>query len=62
MPPLHQQRHAREMEILIREAVMETVENGVPIEGILRAYMEQTEENILTPESLDDFKRKHIIF
>ncbi len=52
--PLQQQRHARETEILIREAVMEAVRDGVPVEHILRAYMDKTEETVLTPEASSD--------
>ena len=54
--PLQQQRHSRETEILIREAVMEAVRNGVPVEHILRAYMDQTEETVLTPDSSNDLE------
>ena len=54
--PLQQQRHSRETEVLIREAVMEAVRDGVPVEHILRAYIDQTVETILTPESSDDLQ------
>ena len=44
--PLQQQRYMRELELLVREAVLSAVRDGVPVEGILRAYMDQTEETV----------------
>ena len=45
-PPLHVQRHGREAELLIREAVLAAVREGVPVDRILRAYVDKTEEDV----------------
>jgi hypothetical protein len=41
---LETQRHNREIEVLIRECIMNAVRDTMPVEAILRAYMDETEE------------------
>ena len=49
IPPLEVQRNNRELEVLIRECIMEAVRDSVPVENILRAYLDETvEENVET--------------
>ena len=49
IPPLEVQRNNRELEVLIRECIMEAVRDSVPVESILRAYLDETvEENVET--------------
>jgi hypothetical protein len=43
--PLHIQKHNRELEIIIKECVMNTIRETMPIEDILRAYMSETQED-----------------
>ena len=47
--PLQTQRNQRELEILLREAIMQTIRDTMPIEKILRSYMEKTEEEVTLP-------------
>jgi hypothetical protein len=47
--PLDQQRNNREMEIMVRECILEAVRESIPIETILKAYLDKTvEENVET--------------
>jgi hypothetical protein len=49
IPPLDQQRNNREMEIMVRECILEAVRESIPIESILKAYLDKTvEENVET--------------
>lgn len=42
--PLQLQKNNRELEILIKEAILITIRDNIPVERILRAYMDETEE------------------
>lgn len=42
--PLQIQKHNRELEIIIKECVMNTIRETMPVEDILRAYMSETQE------------------
>lgn len=47
IPPLQIQKNNREMEIIVQECVLNTVRESIPVESILRAYMDESvEENI----------------
>ena len=46
--PLQIQKHNRELEIIIQECILNTVRDNIPIESILRAYMDETvEEDVI---------------
>ena len=42
--PLQTQKNAREVEIIIKECILNTIRDSVPVESILRAYMDETDE------------------
>lgn len=42
--PLQIQKHNRELELIVRECIMETIRASMPVEDILRAYLAETEE------------------
>lgn len=44
IPPLNIQKHNRELELLIREAILLSIRDSMPIENILRAYISETNE------------------
>ena len=44
--PLQTQKNKRELELLIREGIMQAVRDTMPIEEILKAYMAEQEEEI----------------
>ena len=49
IPPLDVQRNNRELELIIRECILEAVRESIPVETILRAYLDETvEENVET--------------
>lgn len=49
IPPLEVQRNNRELEVIIRECIMEAVRESIPVEQILRSYLDETiEENVET--------------
>ena len=43
--PLQIQKHNRELELIIKECIMNSVRESIPVETILRAYMDETEEH-----------------
>ena len=47
--PLQVQKNNRELELILREAIMQTIRDTMPIERILRSYMEKTEEEVALP-------------
>lgn len=53
IPSLQVQKNNRELEMIIRESIMNTVRESVPTEKILRAYMDETvEEDVETKEEI----------
>lgn len=42
--PLQLQKNNRELEIIIKDVVMNTIRDNIPIENLLRAYLDETEE------------------
>ena len=42
--PLQVQKHNRELELIIKECIMNSVRESIPVETILRAYMDETDE------------------
>jgi len=65
--PLQTQKHARELEIIIQECILNAIRESIPVESILRAYMDETTEEdcieevkeqvIEEPITMDDIKR-----
>lgn len=50
IPPLQKQKYNREFEILIQESILNAVRDSIPIESILRAYMDESIEEQVTEE------------
>ncbi len=50
--PLQVQKNNRELEILIKEAILATIRDNTPVEQILRNYMEETEEQEVVTEPI----------
>lgn len=42
--PLQIQKNNRELEIIIKELILNTIRDNIPVETILRAYLDETEE------------------
>jgi hypothetical protein len=47
-PPLQIQKHNRELETIIQECILNAVRDSIPVESILKAYMDETiEEDVI---------------
>tara|TARA_R110002074_G_scaffold137241_5_gene282254 strand:+ start:631 stop:1710 length:1080 start_codon:yes stop_codon:yes gene_type:complete len=44
IPPLDIQKNNRELEVIIKEMILNTVRENIPVELILKAYLDETEE------------------
>jgi hypothetical protein len=48
IPPLQVQKNYRELEIIVQECILNTVRDSIPVEAILKAYMDETvEEDVI---------------
>tara|TARA_B100001093_G_scaffold473451_1_gene497389 strand:- start:40 stop:1155 length:1116 start_codon:yes stop_codon:yes gene_type:complete len=51
--PLQQQKHSREFEIFVKEGVINAVRESIPVEQILRSYLDETtEEDVEVQEEI----------
>jgi urease gamma subunit len=50
IPPLQVQKNYRELEIIIQECILNTVRDSIPVEAILKAYMDETVEDDVVEE------------
>ena len=48
--PLDLQKNNRELELIVRECILNSVRDSIPIEDILRSYLEETEEEEVVEE------------
>ncbi len=66
--PLTIQKNNRELENIIKECILETIRDSIPVEILLRAYMDETEEEnveikeeiIKTPDEPEDNDKDNI--
>lgn len=71
-PPLQIQKHNRELEIIIKESILLTIRDSIPVEGLLRAYLDETQEtdveveekeeiieNVIQPQELPPSSENH---
>ena len=57
--PLNYQKNMRETELIIRESILNVVRDSVPVESILRSYIEETvEEEVEVKEEIIDKERE----
>jgi hypothetical protein len=50
IPPLQVQKNYRELEIIVQECILNSIRESIPIENILRAYMDETVEEHVVEE------------
>ena len=55
--PLQTQKNNRELEVIVQECILNTVRESIPVESILRAYMDETIEE----EVVEEIKEQKII-
>ena len=56
--PLQVQKHNRELEIIVQECILNAVRESIPIESILRAYMDETVEEDVIQEIKEQIVEK----
>jgi hypothetical protein len=52
--PLQTQKNNREIEITIKECILNAIRDSVPVENILRAYMDETEEQDVEVKEVEE--------
>ena len=52
--PLQMQRNNKELENIIKDSILTTIRDNIPVEKILHAYMDETEEDEIIPHVSDD--------
>jgi hypothetical protein len=55
IPPLQIQKHNRELEIIVQECILNTLRENIPVEMILKAYMDETIEENVTEEIKEQY-------
>ena len=50
IPPLQVQKNHRELEIIVQECLLNTLRESIPVEAILKAYMDETVEEDVVEE------------
>jgi len=58
--PLQIQKHNRELEVIVQECILNTLRDSVPVEAILKAYMDETVEEDVVEEIKEEIK-EHVI-
>ena len=60
IPPLQVQKNYRELEIIVQECILNTLRESIPVEAILRAYMDETIEEDVVEEIKEEIKEEPI--
>ena len=58
--PLQLQKHNRELELIVQECILNTLRESVPVEAILKAYMDETIEEDVVEEIKEEIKEQLI--
>lgn len=60
--PLQMQKHNRELEVIVREGIINTIRDNIPVEDIIKAYMDETvEEDVDVEESEEIISTEPIV-
>jgi Family of unknown function (DUF5764) len=71
LPPLQVQKHNRELEMIVQECILDAIRESIPIESILRAYMddnveeeiiEEVREVIVDKKEANEDEGKEVVF
>ena len=54
IPPLQIQRHNRELELIIKECILDSIRDTIPVDSILRAYIDNTVEEDVKEEIIEE--------
>jgi hypothetical protein len=55
IPPLQMQKNNRELEVIVQECILNAVRESIPVENILRAYMDESVEEDIVEEIKEHF-------
>lgn len=55
IPPLQIHKHNRELEVIVQECILNTVRDSIPVEAILKAYMDETVEEDVVEEVKEQY-------
>jgi hypothetical protein len=55
IPPLQMQKNNRELEIIVQECIFNTIRESIPVEAILKAYMDETVEEDIIEEIKEQY-------
>jgi hypothetical protein len=60
LSPLQIQKYNRELEILVQESILNTLRESVPVEAILKAYMDETVEEDVVEEIKEEYIKEPV--
>jgi hypothetical protein len=55
IPPLQMQKNHRELEVIVQECILNAVRDSIPVENILRAYMDESVEEDVVEEIKEQY-------
>ena len=58
--PLQSQKNNREIEIIINECILVTIRENIPISTLLKVYLDETTEDVLTEEIKEEIINKNV--
>jgi hypothetical protein len=61
IPPLQTQKNNREIEILIQESILNAVRESIPVESILRAYLDESVEDDVVEEVMEQVSHEKTV-
>ena len=61
IPPLQTQKHNRELEIILQECILNTLRENIPVESILKAYMDETVEEEVVEEIKEQIIEEKVV-
>lgn len=61
IPPLQKQKHHREIEIVVQEGILNTLRESIPVEAILKAYLDESVEEDVTEEVKEEVTHEPIL-
>jgi hypothetical protein len=59
--PLQIQKHNRELEIIVQECILNSLRESVPVEAILKAYMDETTEEDVVEEIKEEYIQQPVV-
>ncbi len=61
IPPLQIQKNYRELEIIVQECILNTLRESIPVEAILKAYMDESVEEDVIEEVKEEVTHEPIV-